>query len=282
MKKARDIHRILENVDLTINADADKEVLERVLGAGRESTASVSQRNARRILTRAGLWRLAAAAVVIVAIGAGIYSAFNRQLDPKPSVSVITSPPTGPTEDVVGQEIVKPSEPKDSVGRTGDMDGQESRTTATMGDLTLAQQVARSSAIVRATLEEVTDECSRWRVKRVLFGDVDNATVDLIYFPVGVGADSMQNWKRALEDAVGRNLTTEEIWEEFRRIHPGWPTLGKEIILFLQERGRGCSYQGAAYDVPALNSLDDFEQRLLGVIESGEYKSESGGVIPNL
>ncbi|UCG48595.1 MAG: hypothetical protein JSU94_02230 [Phycisphaerales bacterium] len=282
MKKARDIHRILENVDLTVNADADKKVLERVLGAGRESTASVSQRNARRILTQAGLWRLAAAAVVIVAIGAGIYSAFNRQLNPKPSTSVITSPATGPTEDVVGQEIVKLSEPKDSVGRTGDMDGQESRTTATMGELSLAQRVARSSAIVRATLEEVTDECSRWRVKRVLFGAVDRATVDLLHFPVGVGADSMQNWKRALEDAVGRNLTTEEIWEEFRRIHPGWPTLGKEIILFLQERGQGYSYQGAAYDVPALNSLDDFEQRLLGVIESGEYKSESGGVIPQL
>jgi hypothetical protein len=222
-------------------------------------------------------------AVVIAAIGAGIYSAFNRQLDPKPDASVVTSPATGPTEDVVGQEIVKPSEPKSSVARTGDMEGRESGTTATMGDLTLAQQVARSSAIVRATLEEVTDECSRWRVKRVLFGDVDKATVDLIYFPVGVHSiDSMQNWKRALEDAVGRNLTTEEIWEEFRRIHPGWPTLGKEIILFLQERDQGYSYQGAAYDVPALNSLDDFEQRLLGVIESGQYKSESGGVIPNL
>ncbi len=282
MKKARDIHRILENVDLTVNADADKEVLERVLVAGRESTASVSQRNARRILAQAGLWRLAAAAVVIVAIGAGIYSAFNRQLDSKPDVSVVASPATGPTEDIVGQEIVKPGEPKGSVARMGDMDGRKSGKAATIGDLSLAQQVARSSAIVRATLEEVTDECSRWRVKRVLFGDVDKATVDLIYFPVGVRADSMQNWKRTLEDAVGRNLTTEEIWEEFRRIRPGWPTLGKEIILFLQERGQGYSYQGAVYDVPALNSIDDFEHRLLGVIESGEYKSESGGVIPQL
>ncbi|HUU20072.1 MAG TPA: hypothetical protein VMW72_23175 [Sedimentisphaerales bacterium] len=68
MKKAKDIHKLLKNVDLTINADADNEVLDKVLGASRKSTASAAHRgNIRRILTEAGIWRLAAAAVIIVA-----------------------------------------------------------------------------------------------------------------------------------------------------------------------------------------------------------------------
>jgi len=92
MKKAKDIHRLLENVDLTINADADREVLETVLVASRESTASVSQRNARRILAKAGLWRFAAAAVVILAIGAGLYFAFNRESDAEPGGPAMSSP----------------------------------------------------------------------------------------------------------------------------------------------------------------------------------------------
>ncbi|HCO94757.1 MAG TPA: hypothetical protein DIU00_12535 [Phycisphaerales bacterium] len=57
MKKARDIHRLLEKVDLTVNADADREVLEGVLRASRKSTSPVSQGDARRILTGAKLWR---------------------------------------------------------------------------------------------------------------------------------------------------------------------------------------------------------------------------------
>lgn len=68
MKKTKEIHKLLENVDLTINADADNEVLEKVLGASRKSTASAAHHgNVRRILTKAGSWRLAAAAVIIVA-----------------------------------------------------------------------------------------------------------------------------------------------------------------------------------------------------------------------
>jgi hypothetical protein len=57
MKKARDVHRILEKVDLKINADADREVLEGILRASRKSTSPVSQGDARRILTGAKLWR---------------------------------------------------------------------------------------------------------------------------------------------------------------------------------------------------------------------------------
>ena len=69
MKKAKDIHKLLENVDLTINADADNEVLEKVLGASRKSRASAVPRgNILRIFTKAGPWRLAAAAVIIVAV----------------------------------------------------------------------------------------------------------------------------------------------------------------------------------------------------------------------
>jgi Leucine-rich repeat (LRR) protein len=100
MKRARDIHKLLENVDLTINDSADKEVLETILGASRKSTASVSQGNARSIPTRAGLWKFAAAAVMIVAIGVGLYSAFNRELRPESGSSVISSPVStefGPT-----------------------------------------------------------------------------------------------------------------------------------------------------------------------------------------
>ncbi len=41
MKKARDVHRLLDRVDLTVNTDADREVLERVLRASRKSTAPV-------------------------------------------------------------------------------------------------------------------------------------------------------------------------------------------------------------------------------------------------
>jgi len=58
MKKARDVHRLLDRVDLTVNTDADREVLERVLRVSRKSTASVSQGDAPRILAEAGLWRL--------------------------------------------------------------------------------------------------------------------------------------------------------------------------------------------------------------------------------
>jgi hypothetical protein len=56
MKKARDVHRLLERVDLTVNPDADGEVLERVLRASRKSVSPVSQGDARRMLVEAGLW----------------------------------------------------------------------------------------------------------------------------------------------------------------------------------------------------------------------------------
>jgi hypothetical protein len=57
MKKARDVHGLLDSVDLTVNTDADREVLEKVLRASRKSTASVSQGDAPRILAEAGQWR---------------------------------------------------------------------------------------------------------------------------------------------------------------------------------------------------------------------------------
>ena len=59
MKKARDVHRLLEDVDLTVNADADKQVLEGILRTSRESTAPVSQEDARMMLTEAALWKAA-------------------------------------------------------------------------------------------------------------------------------------------------------------------------------------------------------------------------------
>jgi hypothetical protein len=59
MKKARDVHRLLDRVDLTVNTDADREVLERVLRASRKSTAPVSHGDAQRILVEGELWRFA-------------------------------------------------------------------------------------------------------------------------------------------------------------------------------------------------------------------------------
>jgi len=60
MKKAKDVHRLLEEVDLTVNADADKQVLEGILRASRKSASPVSGGDARRILVEAGLgWRFA-------------------------------------------------------------------------------------------------------------------------------------------------------------------------------------------------------------------------------
>ena len=68
MKKAKDIHKLLANVALAINADADNEVLDKILEASRKSSASAAHhRNVRRILTEPRSWRLAAAAVIIVA-----------------------------------------------------------------------------------------------------------------------------------------------------------------------------------------------------------------------
>ena len=57
MKKAKDVHRLLEKVNLKVNVDADREVLEGILRASRKSTSPVSQGDARWILTRAKLWR---------------------------------------------------------------------------------------------------------------------------------------------------------------------------------------------------------------------------------
>ncbi len=59
MKKARDVHRLLDRVNLTVNTDADREVLERVLRASRKSTAPVSHGDAQRILVKGELWRFA-------------------------------------------------------------------------------------------------------------------------------------------------------------------------------------------------------------------------------
>jgi hypothetical protein len=59
MKKAKDVHRLLEEVDLSVNADADKEVLEGILRTSRESTVPVSQEDARTMLTEAALWKFA-------------------------------------------------------------------------------------------------------------------------------------------------------------------------------------------------------------------------------
>ncbi|MHC4740545.1 MAG: hypothetical protein ACYS8Z_01460 [Planctomycetota bacterium] len=269
MKSAENIKAMVKKLRFAAGNEMDRRIWHGILEAQEEHESKITAQR------EGGVWRMimkhriakpaAIAAIVIV----GVLVARTQLKDS-----------TGPTQDLGRREIAKQSEPENSVGRTGDTDRQQSRPTATTGDLSLAQRVARSSAIVRATLEEVTDECSRWRVKKVLFGDVEKPIVDLIYFPAGGG--SMQDFKRALENAAGRNLATEEIWEEFRRIRSGWPTLGREIILFLEERDEGYRYQGAAYDVPAINSIDDFEQRLLGVIESGEYKSEPGGRINRL
>jgi hypothetical protein len=74
MKKARDIHRLLESVDLTVNTDADRDVLERVLRASRTSASPVSPGDARRRLVEAGLgwrfalWRLAGCVAVALLI----------------------------------------------------------------------------------------------------------------------------------------------------------------------------------------------------------------------
>ncbi|MHC4310098.1 MAG: tetratricopeptide repeat protein [Planctomycetota bacterium] len=68
MKKAKDIHRLLENVDLSINADADKEVLETVLRAGRKSTASVSQGNVWRIIMRSKMTKFATAGIIFATL----------------------------------------------------------------------------------------------------------------------------------------------------------------------------------------------------------------------
>jgi hypothetical protein len=60
MKKAKEVHRLLEEVDLTINTDADRVVLDSVLGASRKSASPVSAGDARRIPVEAGLgWRFA-------------------------------------------------------------------------------------------------------------------------------------------------------------------------------------------------------------------------------
>lgn len=59
MKKAKDVHRLLEEVDLTVNEDADRKVLDEILRASRKSTAPVSQEHAGRMLTEVGLWRFA-------------------------------------------------------------------------------------------------------------------------------------------------------------------------------------------------------------------------------
>lgn len=74
MKKAKDIHRLLENVDLTINADADKEILETVLGTGRKSTASVSQGNIWRIIMNSKMTKFAVAAMVLIVALVAIYN----------------------------------------------------------------------------------------------------------------------------------------------------------------------------------------------------------------
>ena len=57
MKKARDVHRILEEVDLKVNADADREVLAKVVRASRKSPAPVSQEDAQGNLPGVELWR---------------------------------------------------------------------------------------------------------------------------------------------------------------------------------------------------------------------------------
>ncbi|MFC1766697.1 hypothetical protein ACFL6U_32050 [Planctomycetota bacterium] len=75
MKKAKDIHRLLESVELTVNTDTDKDVLERVLRASRESASPVSEGNTQKKPVEPGLgwrvtiWRIAgcvAAALLIV------------------------------------------------------------------------------------------------------------------------------------------------------------------------------------------------------------------------
>ena len=59
MKKARDVHRLLEKVNLKVNADADREVLEGILRASRKSTSPVSRGDVRKIITGVKLWRFA-------------------------------------------------------------------------------------------------------------------------------------------------------------------------------------------------------------------------------
>jgi hypothetical protein len=49
----------LEEVDLTVNADADKEVLDGILKASRKSAVPVSQEDARRMLIETELWKFA-------------------------------------------------------------------------------------------------------------------------------------------------------------------------------------------------------------------------------
>ena len=266
MRSAENMTKMVKRLHFAAGNEMDGRIWHGILEAqeGLE-TKRAAQREPGiwRIIMKSGITKLTAIGAIVMI---GVFVAITQLKDS-----------TGPTEDLGGQEGAAISQLKDSVGRTDDIGRQESRTTSTAGRLSLAQQVARSSAIVRATLEEVTDKCSRWRIERVLFGDVEQATVDLGNFPVGVGRiQLMQNWKRAIEDGVGRNLTTEEIWEEFHRIYPDWPVLGKEVILFLERQGDDYGYQGAAYDVPAISALDDFEERLLSVIESGEHKSVSG------
>jgi hypothetical protein len=153
---------------------------------------------------------------------------------------------------------------------------KEAKRPLSIGDLSLAQRVARSSAIVRATLEEVTDSSSCWRVKKVLYGDVDKEIINVLGFPVSVSdnrVEFIEKWVQGLEMSKGRALTAEEIWEEFRRTHSYWPTLGKEVILELSKKGNKYDYGGAAYDVPPNFRLDDHEKKIRQVIDRGAHKT---------
>jgi hypothetical protein len=160
---------------------------------------------------------------------------------------------------------------------TGQTEGPSS--SGDLGDLSLAQQVARSSAIVRATLEEITDTCSRWRVLRVLYGSVNEDLInvhDCFAFTESSNGRSqrIEDWKKDLEDRKGRELTIEEIWEELCLSCP-WTNLGKEVILYLRRSTSGREYvrMGSAYDVPPNFPLDDYEEKIRRVIESGAHKT---------
>ncbi len=95
MKPAKNIEKLIKNIDIDTNAKMDKAVLDNVLKAFEHTKKEKSAKlepNIWKIIMKSRITKLAAAAVIIVAIGLFIAYQDSRKIEPAQVVSVSKSP----------------------------------------------------------------------------------------------------------------------------------------------------------------------------------------------
>ena len=234
MRPAGNIEKIIKNVDMDTSADRDKAVLAdvlKVLEESKKKKRAAIELNIWRTIMKSRITRLAAAAAILTVVLAIAYNVREQRVQESAELAK--------GDDGIDDKekaILKVIESGEHLSAPE----LEPELHDTTGFPTTAQSIAYSDVIVRAKLLEM-DDVSKWEVVKVIHGQSPPAKVIDVISP---DTEDDSSWR----DRHGR--------------------LGVERIMFLRALRSG---RYAPHLVTGYDGLDDKEEAIMKVIESGEH-----------